>query len=194
VTAPAIHTRRLSAGPFFASLLVAAAALLALTSAQASELRGRVVAIADGDTVTVLDDERAQHKVRLAGIDAPERGQSFGDASKKSLSALAFNQAVTVVWHKRDRYGRLVGVVRVQTSGTDVNLAQVAAGMAWHYSAYAGEQTAGDRDLYGSAEARARETRRGLWCDPAPVPPWEFRRAQREVHSNTSEPSPPNAD
>lgn len=152
------------------------------------------MAIADGDTVTVLDDGQAQHKVRLAGIDAPERGQSFGDASKKSLSVLAFNQAVTVVWHKRDRYGRLVGVVRVQPSGTDVNLAQVAAGMAWHYSAYAGEQTAGDRDLYGSAEAQARETRRGLWRDPAPVPPWEFRRAQREVQRDSSVPSPSTED
>jgi len=174
--------------------VTAAAALLALTPAHASELRGRVVAIADGDTVTVLDDGQAQHKVRLAGIDAPERGQPFGDASKKSLSAQAFNQAVTVVWHKRDRYGRLVGVVRIQPSGTDVNLAQVAAGMAWHYSAYAGEQTAGDRDLYGSAEVRARETRRGLWRDLAPVPPWEFRRAQREVQRDSSVPSPSTED
>ncbi len=170
--------------------VTAATALLALTPAHASELRGRVVAIADGDTVTVLDDGQAQHKIRLAGIDAPERGQPFGDASKKSLSALAFNQAVTVVWLKRDRYGRLVGVVRVQPSGTDVNLAQVAAGMAWHYSAYAGEQTAGDRDLYGSAEVQARESRRGLWRDPAPVSPWEFRRAQREGQRDSSAPSP----
>lgn len=174
--------------------VTAATALLAWSPAQASELRGRVVAIADGDTVTVLDDGQAQHKIRLAGIDAPERGQPFGDASKKSLSALAFNQAVTVVWQKRDRYGRLVGVVRVQPSGTDVNLAQVAAGMAWHYSAYAGEQTASDRDLYGSAEVRARETRRGLWRDPKAVPPWEFRRAQREVQRNNSVPSPTTED
>jgi endonuclease YncB( thermonuclease family) len=128
----------------------------------------------------VLDADRVQHKVRLSGIDAPERGQPFGDASKRSLSAIAFNQAVTVDWHKRDRYGRLVGVVRVQQTILDVGLAQVLAGMAWHYNDYANEQTPKDRMVYGDAEARARAARVGLWRDALPVPPWEHRRVQRE--------------
>ncbi len=150
----------------FAGLVLA---LVALTS-NAAELRGRVIGVADGDTVTVLDDAREQHKVRLSGIDAPERGQAFGDASKRNLSALAFNQTVTVEWHKRDRYGRLVGVVRVQPSDVDVGLAQIQAEMAWHYTAYTREQSAADQQLYRDAEATARDTRSGLWRDPSQVP------------------------
>lgn len=163
----------------FAGLVLA---LVALTS-NAAELRGRVIGVADGDTVTVLDDAREQHKVRLSGIDAPERGQAFGDASKRNLSALAFNQTVTVEWHKRDRYGRLVGVVRVQPSDQDVGLAQVRAGMAWHYTAYAHEQSAEDQQLYSDAEAKARGVRSGLWRDPSPVPPWEQRTARRDAQA-----------
>lgn len=167
-------------------MVATAGVLLACIGAQAAELRGRVVGITDGDTVTVLDDDLVQHKVRLAGIDAPERGQPFGDASKRSLSAPVFNQVVTVVWHKRDRYGRLVGVVRVQPSGVDVGLAQVRAGMAWHYTAYATEQLPADRQLYGEAEAQARDARVGLWRDLNAVPPWEHRRALRRSQQDNS--------
>lgn len=164
----------------FAGLVLA---LVALTS-NAAELRGRVIGVADGDTVTVLDDAREQHKVRLSGIDAPERGQAFGDASKRNLSALAFNQTVTVEWHKRDRYGRLVGVVRVQPSDQDVGLAQVRAGMAWHYTTYAGEQLTSDRKLYVDAEAQARDAHAGLWRDASPIAPWQYRQAQRQAQDN----------
>lgn len=90
---------------------------------------GVVVGVADGDTITVLDDERQQHKIRLAGIDAPEKKQSFGQKSKASLSSMVFGKSVTVEWTKRDRYRRIIGLVLVD--GVDSNLKQVKAGMAW---------------------------------------------------------------
>ena len=149
---------------------------LALT-ATADTITGRVVGVADGDTVTVLDAQHVQHKIRLAGIDAPEKSQPFGNRSKQSLSDLAFDKAVVVETDKRDRYGREVGKVLV--NGRDVNLIQVERGMAWHYKAYASEQSVNDQRLYEAAEIAAKVARRGLWRDPEPMAPWEFRKAQR---------------
>ena len=154
------------------------ALLLALSfGASAETIAGRVVGIADGDTVTVLDAEKAQHKIRLSGIDAPEKAQAFGNRSKESLSDLAFDKTVTVETGKRDRYGREVGKVLV--NGRDVNLIQVERGMAWHYKAYEREQPPNDRKLYDAAEIEARAARRGLWRDPEPTPPWDYRKAKR---------------
>ena len=142
--------------------------------AQAGTLSGRVVAVHDGDTITVLDINRTQHKIRLAGIDAPESKQAFGSRSKQNLSNLIYNRQVTVNWQKYDRYGRRVGVVLVD--GHDVNLEQVRAGMAWWYRQYARDQSPADRRLYEAAENDARKAKRGLWVDANPVPPWEWRR------------------
>ena len=83
--------------------------LFIATDIQAADLQGRVVGISDGDTLTILDSDRRQHKVRLAGIDAPEKSQAFGQASKVSLSEQAFGRDVVVVWDKQDRYGRIIG-------------------------------------------------------------------------------------
>lgn len=149
--------------------------LLAL-SAHAETLTGFVVAIADGDTVTVLDSNRQQHKIRLAGIDAPEKAQAFGDRSKQSLAALVFNKNVVVEWDKHDRYGRTVGKILV--SGKDANLEQVRAGMAWWYEKYRKEQSASDQRIYEQAEQQARSQRVGLWKDTNPTQPWEFRQAK----------------
>lgn len=136
-------------------------------------IAGRVVAVADGDTVTVLDDSNTQHKIRLAGIDAPEKKQAFGMRSKQSLSDLVVDRQVIVETDKKDKYGRAVGKILV--TGQDVNLEQVTRGFAWHYKAYEKEQSANDRKLYDFAEMEARAARRGLWADPDPTPPWEFR-------------------
>ena len=141
--------------------------------AHADILLGKVIVVADGDTITVLDDTRTQHTIRLSGIDAPEKKQPFGNRSKESLSNLGFSKVVTVDTEKRDRYGREVGKVLV--NGVDANLEQVKRGMAWHYKAYAREQSLGDRVLYSEAEAGARRVRVGLWREEAPQPPWEFR-------------------
>lgn len=141
----------------------------AAVAAQAGELRGRVVAVADGDTLTVLDSGQRQHRVRLAEIDAPEKRQAFGERSKQSLSALCFGQQAVIEDQGRDRYGRVIG--RVGCAGIDANAEQVRRGMAWVFDRYAA-----DRSLY-ALQDEAREARRGLWRDSAPVPPWEYRRA-----------------
>jgi endonuclease YncB( thermonuclease family) len=144
----------------------------------ADALVGRVVGLSDGDTITVLDARLSQHKIRLAGIDAPEKGQPFGNRSKASLSSLVMGRSVEVEWHKRDRYGRVVGVVRVGTQ--DVGLAQVRAGMAGHYKAYEREQGLVERRAYVSAEEEARALSKGLWADRQPQAPWEYRASKRQ--------------
>lgn len=155
--------------------------LLALPLASlANTLTGMVVGISDGDTLRLLDASKVQHKIRLAGIDAPEKSQGFGDRSKQSLAALVFRKNVTVEWSKVDRYGRVIGKVLVGSD--DVGLAQVRAGLAWHYKAYEREQGSLDRERYARAEADARADRRGLWRDPSPTPPWDFRRLRKSAH------------
>ena len=158
---------------FFIRSLVVAAAILVSTTTFADLLQGRVVAIADGDTVTILDASNTQTKIRLMGIDAPEKKQAFGQRSKQHLSDLVFDKQVTVEYSKKDRYGRTVGKILV--NDVDANLEQVKAGMAWHYKQYQKEQSPSDRVLYSEAEDRARVGRAGLWVDPDPTPPWEFR-------------------
>ena len=146
-------------------------------SVQAVTIEGRVVGVADGDTVTVLDNGKVQHKIRLAGIDAPERTQDFGNRSKQSLSDLVFAKPVTVETRKQDRYGRHVGKVLVD--GVDVSLSQIERGFAWHYKAHESEQPADDRKLYGAAEDAAKAVKRGLWYDPEPTPPWSWRKQRQ---------------
>lgn len=151
--------------------------LLCLLSinANAGTLTGYVVEITDGDTIVVLDANRQQHKIRLAGIDAPESYQAFGSRSTESVANLSFKKAVSVEWIKKDR-GRLIGKVLI--NGVDINLEQVRAGMAWWYVKYAKEQSPADRRLYDQAEWQARAQRVGLWRDVNPIPPWEFRHAK----------------
>jgi endonuclease YncB( thermonuclease family) len=159
---------------------------LALTSgADAATLVGRVVGVADGDSVTVLDADQVRHKVRLSAIDAPEKGQAFGNRAKQHLSELVFQKEVSVHWRKRDRYGRIVGKVMVQSpdcpgcpKNLDVGQAQLSVGLAWWYRKHASEQSPDGRGRYESEEMQARARRVGLWRDAAPVPPWEFRKAQ----------------
>lgn len=134
------------------------------------------MAVADGDTITVLDAGNRQTRVRLQGIDAPESRQAFGQVSKQNLSDLVFDRHVVVEYEKTDRYGRTLGKVLV--GGRDVNLEQVKAGLAWHYKYYQDEQSPADRRLYADAETDARAARRGLWSDSNPIPPWDFRRGK----------------
>jgi len=151
------------------------AVLFSLTC-NAATIEGRVVGVSDGDTITVLDSTNTQHKVRLSGIDAPEKKQPFGQRSKESLSDLVFDKPVTVDTDKQDRYGRKVGKVLVD--GQDANLEQVKRGFAWHYKAYEREQPSIDRKVYAGAETEAKAARLGLWADTEPVPPWEFRHTK----------------
>jgi endonuclease YncB( thermonuclease family) len=162
--------------------------LLVPGTALAESLHGRVVSVSDGDTITVLDSDHQQHKIRLSGIDAPEKAQAFGQRSKENLSRLVFGRDVTVVWHKKDRYGRTVGKIMVADPSCldadcprdlDACHAQVVAGMAWWYRQYAREQEAGDAHRYELAEQDARARRIGLWADPSPTPPWDWRKANK---------------
>jgi endonuclease YncB( thermonuclease family) len=157
--------------------IVGATLALALSFPAWADFTGRVVGVADGDTVTVLGAGNVQHKVRLTGIDAPEKVQPFGSRSKQSLSDMVFNKTVTVETDKRDRYGRELGKVLVD--GVDVNLEQIRRGMAWHYKAYQRDQSADDRQTYADTENEAKNHRRGLWVDADPLPPWEWRKSRR---------------
>lgn len=157
----------------FRASLLSAAIVLSQQTAFAETYTGRVVGVSDGDTITVLDSSNTQHKIRLAGIDAPEKSQAFGQRSKESLSASVFGKSVTIDSNKSDKYGREIGKVIV--SGQDANLAQVRLGLAWHYKAYEKEQSTTDRAAYSQAETEARSRNVGLWQDAKPIPPWDFR-------------------
>ena len=145
-------------------------------------LVGKVVSITDGDTLILLDDQRQQRRIRLAGIDAPERSQPFGQVSTTHLSELCFSKLVVADCPKSDRYGRLVCVVRV--NGTDIGLQQVEAGLAWHYKKYAREQSDEDKHAYASAEGVAREGRKGLWGASNPIAPWDWRHRGKPTTSS----------
>ena len=188
-------------------LRIQAVCLLLSFSLFAEEITGRVVRVADGDTITILVTtgttgilpvaatpdwesrhlggslgQRAscplpasptQYKIRLHGIDAPEKKQAFGNASRKFLSGLVANREVRVTYTKRDRYGRIVGIVYLD--GRDVNLEMLKAGLAWHYKKY------DSTPAYAQAEAEARAAKRGLWQDKSPIEPESFRKAKRAM-------------
>ena len=136
------------------------------------DLTGRVVRIADGDTVSILDHSNMQHKVRLYGIDTPERNQPYGQAAKKALSQLIGGKTVGVVIVTTDSYGREVGTL--YSDGVNINVAMVESGYAWWYQHYAPHEHA-----FQEAEQRARKLALGLWSQPDPVPPWDWRRHKR---------------
>lgn len=149
------------------------AVLLAALTGSANTLAGRVVGVHDGDTLTVLDATNGQHKVRLAGIDAPELGQPFGENAKKALSEKVFNQAVSVKWSTRDFYGRLIGNVRLGSRW--INLEMVAEGWAWAFDKYSPKHGS-EAQILTTVQEGAREARAGVWSTTAPVPPWEWRK------------------
>lgn len=131
-----------------------------------ADFTGKVVAVADGDTITVLHD-KVQVKVRLTEIDAPEKKQAFGNRSKESLSDLCFGKTATLIEKSKDRYGRTLA--RVTCDGTDANAEQVRRGLAWAYTKYLTDPQ------IKVLEEEARASRLGLWRDETPVPPWEWR-------------------
>lgn len=148
-----------------------------------ADVTGMVVGVSDGDTVTVLDGSNIQHKIRIQGIDAPEKGQPFGQKAKERMSDLVYGKEVRVEGDKRDRYGRSVAKVWVTPTDCpkcdktlDAGLAMLTVGLAWHYKKYEKEQHPEDRGRYAFAEEEARAKRVGLWVDANPTPPWDWRR------------------
>jgi micrococcal nuclease len=147
--------------------------VFAVDEGRAQSFSGRVVGVADGDTIDVLRDSRAV-RVRIYGIDCPERGQAFGRQAREYTSKLAFGKTVTVHVRGTDRYGRFVADVLLP-DGSSLNRELVRAGLAWHYVQYSADKT------LASLESEARASRRGLWADVRRVPPWEFRKERSAV-------------
>ena len=138
----------------------------------AADYTGRVVGVIDGDTLEVLNGHHAE-RIRLSGIDCPEKGQAYGQKAKHAASDLAFGKEVTVQTHGLDKYKRTLGDVLLP-DGMNLNQELVKQGWCWWYRKYA----PGDTVLEG-LEKDAREAKIGLWVDPAPITPWVFRKARR---------------
>jgi endonuclease YncB( thermonuclease family) len=141
--------------------------LYLVTINAAADWKGVVVGVSDGDTATVLTTDKNQVKVRLIEIDAPEKNQAFGNQSKKSLSEICYKKPVIAVEKSKDKYGR--SLVRLFCDGVDANAEQVRRGMAWAFTKYLTDPT------IANLEKAARIKRTGLWGDPNPLSPWEFR-------------------
>ena len=170
---------------WFAAVLAFA---VVCNNSSAADLTGRVVSIPDGDTITIQTSDRTRHRIRLDGIDAPERTQPYSQISRKNLAAMVEGQQVTVTSSKIDRFGRMVGIVRTEQHA-DVGLEQIRAGLAWHFKRYEQEQTPENRAAYATVEALAKAAKRGLWRDPEPIAPWEFRaKLQTPVSGNAVTP------
>jgi micrococcal nuclease len=135
---------------------------------------GKVVGVADGDTITVLRDKE-KVKIRLYGIDTPERGQAFSKKAKQFTSKLVYGKVVEVHRMDTDRYGRTVALVSVDKQLLNKEL--VKAGLAWVYDRYCSEPICESWRIF---QLRARMDKRGLWSDPERIPPWEFRRKKRK--------------
>lgn len=164
-------------GAMMKALLFACVAFISLP-AIAEQINCRVVGISDGDTLTCLTAEKHQIKVRLAQIDAPEKDQAFGQKSRQSLADMTFGKDVVLHRETTDKYGRTVA--KVVVAGQDANLQQVSSGMAWVYKEYAREPA------YFTAEREARASRVGLWSDPNPVRPSDWRHGGRKAGAVTS--------
>jgi endonuclease YncB( thermonuclease family) len=136
-------------------------------------LRGKVIAVVDGDTIDILDADRQKTRIRLHGIDAPENGQPFGRNAKEFVSDLIAGRQIEVTQRDIDRYGRTIGEILIREQRLSVQLVQ--AGLAWHYVQFAPD----DFEL-AHAELDARSTDRGLWSDRRRVPPWEWRKLSKE--------------
>lgn len=161
------------------SLLTHFTFLLALLSSQVAAawtLNGQVVGLAGGDTLKIRDDRHVQHTVRLAGVDAPEKFQTYGQRAEDSLRELVFQRYVTV---DIPRKGGSPGLGKVLLQGRDMNLEQLKRGAVWYDKNRAQDLTPEEREAYAAAEADARAQRVGLWRDAKPVPPWEYRRGRR---------------
>ncbi|MFM9052963.1 MAG: thermonuclease family protein [Bacteroidota bacterium] len=147
-------------------------AYLFLGATALRELLGRVIKVADGDTITILIEGRIQEKIRFTGIDCPEKNQAFGSQAKTFTSDRCFGKNVRIAYESKDRYGRILGIVYLP-DGKNLNKELLRAGLAWHYKQFDDSQ-----DL-AKLEVDARVAKRGLWSDAHPVAPWDFRKSRR---------------
>jgi micrococcal nuclease len=145
-------------------------------SRSSPQFKGKVIGVADGDTIRVLVN-REEKTVRLEGIDAPETRQSFGNQSKRALSQMVFGRDVSVLYSAEDRAGRIVGMITMD--GDDINAKMIEQGWAWHYREY------GEERRFAELERKAKSAKLGIWADPNPLPPWEFRARQKREQGET---------
>ena len=143
--------------------------------AHAADFSAKVIHIADGDTITVLNKEKEEIKIRLNGIDCPEKAQAYGNKAKQFTNDLVHGEMVTIQAHDQDKYGRTIGDVILE-DGRNLSQELVKAGMAWWYFKYSE-----DREL-GRLELEAKLAHVGLWAGTNPVPPWVFRKIQDLLH------------
>lgn len=146
----------------------------------AGELSGHVISVLDGDTIEVLHNQHPE-RIRLNGIDCPEKGQAYGQKAMHAASALVFGKEVTVQTYGHDKYQRTIGEVWLP-DGTNVNQELVKEGWCWWYRKYAPGNTVLD-----GLEKEAREAKKGLWVDPSPIPPWVYRKARQGQSFNLSD-------
>ena len=151
----------------------------------AQPVLGRAARVYDGDSFALLAADGRRLQIRISGIDAPEKGQPFSERSRRHLTELLAQRELVVAPIKRDVYGRLVANVSV--GDRDVGLAQLRAGLAWHFVRYARDQTPQQREAYARAESEAREARIGLWLDSRPLEPWRYREMHRHRNERPAE-------
>ena len=159
------------------------ALLLLLLSTPVYSFTALVVSVKDGDTIEVLSNGRA-HRIRLHGIDCPEKRQAYGSRAKLATAVLTFGQTVTIHPYDKDKYGRTVADVMLADE-TNVNHRLVKDGWCWWYRKYAP-----DDPVLETLETEARQTKRGLWNDPRPVPPWVYRKQKQKPGVGVLEPLP----
>ncbi|MBO5563729.1 MAG: thermonuclease family protein [Bacteroidales bacterium] len=133
----------------------------------------KVIGISDGDTFTCINDDNLQLKIRINGIDAPEKRQAFGNKSKEFLSSLIFGKKISIDVQSKDGYGRYIAYV-YSPEGKDVALLMLHEGMAWHFTKYDNSK------VYSDAENVARKAKRGLWTESSPIAPWDFRAQSKK--------------
>ena len=150
---------------FFISLLLA---LITVSAAFAQRFPVKVVGVSDGDTFTVINRDNLQLKIRVYGIDAPEKNQAYGNKSKQALSSLIFGKSIEIDVQTQEKWGRFVAKVYTP-DGKDVALLMLQTGMAWHYTRF--DKT----PSYAKAQEAAKKANKGLWADKSPVAPWDFR-------------------
>lgn len=148
-----------------------------VTATSLADEFGTVVGVHDGDTVTIKKTDNTTVKIRLFGIDAPEMGQPFGNNAKQAMSGLVFGKQVGFSTNTTDRYGRVVSKLRLP-DGRDAGAEMLRAGLAWHYVQYARKEKE-----YARLQADAKSAKLGLWKEPNPVPPWEWRRNEKSKRS-----------
>lgn len=160
--------------------MAAGACLTMLPSTAAAKtetITGRVVRVADGDTVTLVTRQNRKVRVRINGIDAPETRQAYGDRAKQTLRRMADGRQATVHAYKQDRYGRYVG--KLMVGSTDCAAVMLERGMAWYFRRYEEDVPKTERKTYEQLEARARRAKRGLWSQTNPMAPWDWRKLNK---------------